>query len=96
MPYVINGTTYRTKADIREKCQHILYSTAIGNPVTDDDYSFLISVFKNHDGWDDKIANGLNGIIVGTAPQGTICFYLKTDTELVDISFHHAITCMKK
>jgi hypothetical protein len=96
MPYVINGTTYRTKADVTKQCQHILYSTAIGNPVMDDDYDFLISVFKNHDGWHDKVANGLNGITTGVAPEGTICFYLKTDAGLMDISFPHSIRCMKK
>ncbi|CAI2515310.1 Protein of uncharacterised function (DUF3223) [Serratia liquefaciens] len=96
MPYVINGTTYRTKADVIKQCQRIISSTTKGNPVIGDDYDFLISVLKNHDEWDKKIANGLHGITTGDAPQGTVCFYLKTDTGLMDISFHHAITCMKK
>ncbi|EBU1842536.1 DUF3223 domain-containing protein [Salmonella enterica] len=96
MPYIISNTPFATKQDIISKSQSILTKTKDNEDVSGEDYEFLIELFQNHDEWKEKSKNGYYGITAGKSQHGTRCFYLKTNTGLVDISFHYAIKCIKK
>ncbi|MDK9422122.1 DUF3223 domain-containing protein [Pectobacterium carotovorum] len=96
MSYLINAEPYAKKKDIIEKAQGIIAKSKLGDDVIGCDYDFLIELFKNHNEWNEKSSNGVLGITVGKSIHGTTCFYLKTNSGLIDISFHHAIKCLKK
>ncbi|MEH4627056.1 DUF3223 domain-containing protein [Phytobacter diazotrophicus] len=96
MPYMIDNNSFSTKKELVEKAQEILHKTNDNEEVFGVDYAFLISLFKYHDEWEQKSIDGFSAIVVGKSLHGTRCFYLKTKTGLKDISFHHAIKCLKK
>ncbi|POE05749.1 DUF3223 domain-containing protein [Pectobacterium odoriferum] len=96
MSYVIGNNYFSTKQEIIKKTQSILNTTTDNQEVSGRDYDFLIELFKNHSEWKQKSGNNFSGITVGKSLHGTRCFYLKTDIGLEDISFHHAVKCIKK
>ena len=96
MPYVLNEVSYKTKDEIKKRAQRIIADTSLHELITGDDYEFLVSLFENHDGWTEKKGTGFNGISIRVAPEGTRCFYLQTNEGSVNISFHHAVLCLKK
>lgn len=96
MPYVIGNESFSTKQEIIKKTQCIMNKTADNQEVGGRDYDFLIALFRNHNEWEQKSENGYSKIITGKSLHGTRCFYLKTDIGLEDISFRHAIKCIKK
>lgn len=95
MKYTVAGKNFLTKELIKKEAQRILSKETIGNAVKDEDYNFLLSLFKNHSEWEEKSRGGFKEILTGKASHGTTCFYLKKENHLEDISFVHAIKCLK-
>lgn len=92
MPYIIDGYEFRTKDDIRAHSQEILHSIPVGEPITDDAYSFLGDLFQFHDEWQEKTGGSCFEITTGRSAQGTKCFYIiRADGTKVDISFPLAV-----
>jgi len=96
MSYLINGKFYKKKDEITALARSIRDRNVINEFITGEDYNFLVALFENHNEWDERKTRGFHGITTGKATQGTTCFYLKTDSGLEDISFIHAVKCMKK
>ncbi|MBN9929004.1 DUF3223 domain-containing protein [Pantoea agglomerans] len=95
MKYTVAGKSFLTKQLIKKEAQRILNKYTIGNTVKGEDYHFLLSLFKNHSEWEEKSRGGFKEIHTGKASHGTTCFYLKKEDDLEDISFIHAIKCLK-
>ena len=95
MKYTVAGKNFLTKESIKKEVQRILNKETIGKAVRGEDYDFLISLFKNHSEWEEKSRGGFKEILTGKASHGTTCFYLKKENDLEDISFVHAIKCLK-
>lgn len=95
MKYTVAGKNFPTKDLIKAEAQRILNHSPIGNSIEGEDYSFLLSLFKNHSDWEEKSLGGFRQIVTGKASHGTTCFYLKKEKTLEDISFVHAIKCLK-
>lgn len=92
MPYELASETFRTKAEIRERCRAILKQTADGGLVPMEDLPFLLELFQYHDEW----ATKSDGVVVGVAArkteQGTRCFDLvRRNGTCEDISFVHCV-----
>lgn len=95
MSYLINKEIYKKKSDIISRVQNIISVTNTGDEINGENYDFILGLLKNHDEWEHKTSNGFLGITVGKSIHGTTCFYIKTNDGLEDISFHHAVKCLK-
>lgn len=95
MKYEINGSFFRTKTEIEERCRVSLNGTAPGDLVTED-FDFLVELFQFHEEWGQKTEAGFVGISTAIASQGTKCFVLVLgDGSMIDISFKHATKCIQ-
>ncbi|EIV5802772.1 DUF3223 domain-containing protein [Klebsiella pneumoniae] len=95
MVYIVADKFYSTKEEIKIEAQRILNKSVMGSKIEGDNYLFLLSLFQNHSEWENKSKGGFSEIITGKASHGTTCFYLKKERNLEDISFIHAIKCLK-
>ncbi|WP_031571817.1 DUF3223 domain-containing protein [Acidithiobacillus thiooxidans] len=96
MAYIVANETFKTKSDITDRCRTILAATPDGQSVDELSASFLLHLFRYHDEWPEKSAGGVVHISTLKTPHGSRCFVLvKNDGQRIDISFPHAIGCIK-
>jgi|GEM_PF-1308761 len=93
MPYTIGSYEFTTKGEITKRCQDIRDRTPDGMKVTEEEFAFLISLFKHHDGWHEKAYPGVEAISTETTEHGTRGFVLMrlNETKSIHISYPHAI-----
>lgn len=89
--YEFAGEHYKTKSAIEKRCRCLLYADAL----SEKDTTFLISLFKHHDEWNEKSMNGPCTITRLNECYSTRCFgVIRSDGSIIDISFLHAIKCL--
>ena len=92
MSYSLAGKTYPTKTAITAHCREILKATPNGLALDDLSTEFLFELFRHHNEWPQKSADGVRCISTQDTLQGTRCFVLvKKSGTSIDISFPHAI-----
>lgn len=85
---------FKTKGEIESKIRAIVASYPDGSFLSEDDTDFMVSVFKNHPEWLDKLGVGINRVRVDRARIAsrigiTRCFYIhRLDGSHDDISWH--------
>ena len=91
--YSIAGEEFSNKENVMNRCRAIIAKTADGQPVPDEDLSFLIQLFQHHDEWPKKSGVGIKKVTVQkTKPYGTRGFLLvRSDNTTEDISFTHIV-----
>lgn len=94
--YTIAETSFKTKAEIENRCRQILSSVGDGGSVEGSDLAFLLDLFSNHDEWLEKTHGSVDvNVTTGTTAYGTRGFYLvRSDESTIDISFKHAVKCL--
>lgn len=94
--YSIGNEDFSNKECIRDRCRIILANTTDNQPVTDLELKFLVNLFSHHDGWVEKSSKGIRKIIAQKNIYGTRGFVLiLSDNTSVDISFMHALKCLR-
>jgi hypothetical protein len=96
MPYSIGSEIFATKGEITKRCQEIRDKTPDGAIVAGNDFDFLISLFKFHDGWHEKAHPNVDAITThtpeyGKNKRGFLLIRNGASPRIMDISFAYTI-----
>lgn len=93
--FIINNEFFRTKGEVENKIQHILYNYEIGDFLIDTDFNFMADILKRHPRYFDKIGVGLKSIKIEKEREfnNSRCFILvRVDGSTTDFSYKKCLS----
>ncbi len=70
-----------------ENCRTILNAYAIGNPINDSDFKYMVHIFEGHPKWEQKKGIGVAAISVQSTAYGRCFCIIRPDLSSTDVSF---------
>ncbi len=93
MPYVVQGRSFRTKADVTAAANAVRDSVPVGEEIVGPDCDFVLALLRHHEEADDKIRGGVQKLSTMRNAYGTVSFQVtRTDGTSDDFSVR---TCVK-